>query len=185
MQDSLEWLYEDTDSDESDEDPPPASRPQTSTPPDPPLHRHSQSARPPFRPPPTQFPQSPHPPTWFPGVAVSIPCDREAWKPPQAFLSGSNTFSTVLDHVQHPQLWFTASQDAYLFYLGNLENPFYKINLVPADLSSQETSKVEWTVVQKPWARHKALRAMGLPHLEDSVGFMWIRKSLNWVCALI
>ena len=72
-----------------------------------------------------------------------------------------------------------------MFYLGNLETPFYKINLVPADLSSQETSKVEWTVVQKPWARHKALRAMGFSYLEDSLGFIWIRKSLNWVCALI
>ena len=50
----------------------------------------------------------------------------------------------------------------------------YKIYLIPADLSSPETSKVGWTVVQKPCARHKALRAMGLHILRiplDSYGY--------------
>ena len=125
----------------------------------------------------------------IPSAAVADPnngtttnCQRHAWKPPQAFLTGSNTFSDVLNSVKHPQLWFTASQDAYLFYLGAREIPFYTIHLVPNDLSSYETSKVEWTVVQKPWATHKALRVTGFPYVEDSVGFMWIRKDLNWVC---
>lgn len=111
-----------------------------------------------------------------------VNCERHAWKPPQSFLTGSNTFSNVLDSVKHPQLWFTASQDVYFFYLGAQETPFYTIHLVPSDLSSYKTSKLEWTVVQKPWASHKALRAMGFWYVEDSIGFVWIRKNLNWVC---
>lgn len=110
-----------------------------------------------------------------------LTCNRKAWKPPQPFLDGYNTFSHVLGTAKHVCLWFKASQDAYTFYLGDQKTSFYTLHLVPEDLSTYNTSRVEWTVVEKPWATAKALRAMNLVYMEDAVGFLWIRKELNWV----
>lgn len=111
-------------------------------------------------------------------------CNRKAWKPPQPFLNGYNTFSHVLGTAKHVCLWFKASQDAYTFYLGDRETSFYTLHLVPDDLSTYDTSRVEWTVIEKPWATAKTLRAMNLVYMEDAVGFVWIRKELNWVSPL-
>lgn len=108
-------------------------------------------------------------------------CIRKAWKPPQPFLKGYNTFSHVLGTAKHVCLWFTASQDAYTFYLGDQETSFYNLHLVPDDLRTYDTSRVEWTVIEKPWATAKTLHAMNLAYMEDAVGFIWIRKELNWV----
>lgn len=111
-------------------------------------------------------------------------CNRQAWKPPQPFLEGFNTFADVLGTAKHSFLWFKASQDSYAFYLGAQKSSFYTLHLVPADLSTYDTSRVEWTVIEKLWATPKTLRAMNLPYLEDTVGFVWIRKELNWVSLL-
>lgn len=108
-------------------------------------------------------------------------CNRKAWKPPQPFLDGYNTFSHVLGVAKHVCLWFKASQDAYTFYLGDRETSFYTLHLVPNDLRTYDTSRVEWTVIEKPWATAKTLRVMDLVYMEDKVGFVWIRKELNWV----
>lgn len=111
-----------------------------------------------------------------------LACTRKAWKPPQPFLDGYNTFSHVLGTAKHVCLWFKASQDAYTFYLGDQRTSFYTLCLVPEDLSTHDTSHVDWTVIQKPWATAKTLRAMNLVYMEDAMGFVWIRKELNWVC---
>ena len=116
----------------------------------------------------------------IPNVIVNT-CQRQAWKPPQPFAEGYNTFSYVLGAAMHSCLWFKASQDAYKFYLGGQEPNFYTIHLIPEDLSTFETSRVEWTAIEKPWATVKTLHAMGLQYFEDSLGFMWIHKDLSWV----
>ena len=108
-------------------------------------------------------------------------CNRKAWKPPQPFIDGYNTFSHVLGATKHACLWFNASQDTYTFYLGDQETSFYTLHLVPDDLRTYDTSRVEWTVIEKPWATAKTLRAMNLLYMEDTVGFVWIQKKLNWV----
>lgn len=116
-----------------------------------------------------------------PSFLLSPQCQRQAWKPPQPFMDGFNTLSYVLRTSMQHRLWFKASQDAYRFYLGAEQNVFYTINLIPSDLATHDTSRIEWTAIEKPWAMAKTLHAMQLPFFEDSVGFMWIRKELNWV----
>lgn len=64
-----------------------------------------------------------------------LACTRKAWKPPQPFLDGYNTFSHVLGTAKHECLWFKASQDAYTFYLGDQRTSFYTLCLVPEDLA--------------------------------------------------
>ncbi|KAI9721257.1 MAG: hypothetical protein M1812_002419 [Candelaria pacifica] len=110
-----------------------------------------------------------------------LSCQRQAWKPPQPFRSRFNTLSSVLREAQHSPLWFKASQDAYSFHLGTDQDAFYTIELAPSDLTSGQTSRVEWTVIGKSWALPKALNMRGWPYFEDSVGYVWIQKELNWV----
>ena len=112
---------------------------------------------------------------------LSPQCQRQAWKPPQPFMDGFNTLSYVLRKSMQHRLWFKASQDAYRFYLGAEPSVFYTIDLIPSDLATYDTSRIEWTAIEKPWAMAKTLHAMQLPFFEDSIGFMWIRKELNWV----
>lgn len=118
----------------------------------------------------------------FPGSENTVQksvCIRQAFKAPQPFQGGLNNFSHVLDQAEYPPLWFTASQDAYKFYLGNTTQHFYLIEMSPNDLATDYTSRVEWTVIGKPWAHPKALQTMGWPYHEDSIGYMWIEKELS------
>lgn len=112
----------------------------------------------------------------------TLTCNRKAWKPPQPFLDGYDTFSHVLGTAKHVCLWFNASQDTYNFYLGDTKTSFYTLHLVPEHLRTYDTSRVEWTVIQKPWATAQTVRVMNLVYMEDAAGFVWIRKELNWVC---
>lgn len=109
----------------------------------------------------------------------NIMCIRQAFKPPQAYRGGLDIFSHVLNLARYPPLWFTASQDVYKFHLGKTKQCFYVIEMTPPDLSSSNSSRVEWTVIGKPWAHPKALKTMGWSYYEDSVGYMWIEKELS------
>lgn len=113
-------------------------------------------------------------------IGVANRCWRQAWKPAQPCESGFNTISAVL-RLDTERLWFKASRDEYWFFLGARKEPFYTIELVPADLRTYQTSAFEWTVLQKAWASAEALTASGYTYNEDSDGNFWIRKELTWV----
>jgi hypothetical protein len=115
----------------------------------------------------------------FVGVP-QIVCRRQAWKPPQPFHSAFNTFAYIID-LNFDLFWFKASRDEYRFFRSARPEPFYTIELVPADLRTFQTSKIEWTVLHKAWANSKALITSGYAWREDSDGHIWIKKDLTWV----
>jgi hypothetical protein len=114
-------------------------------------------------------------------LIVAHRCWRQAWKAPQPFQSGYNTFANILK-LNTERWWFKASRDEYQFFLESRPEPFYTIELVPAELRTFRTSIIEWTVLQKAWASSDALSASGYIYREDSDGHFWIQKELNWVC---
>jgi hypothetical protein len=109
-------------------------------------------------------------------------CWREAWKDPLPFQSGTNTLANIFN-LNTERWWFRASRDEYQFFLGSRSEPFYTIELIPAELRTSQTSTFEWTVVQKTWASNEALKELGYMYREDSAGHFWIQKQLNWVCS--
>ncbi|KAH0541259.1 hypothetical protein FGG08_004264 [Glutinoglossum americanum] len=186
---SLQWLEEDPQSIDSDPDEDEERSTKRGTTPYPPASTPTElPAELPADPIPTPdipLPPSPPPPPSsypFPSPNQTLPihCSRLAWKAPQPFLDGHNTFTHVLRMASYPLLWFKASQDTYEFFHGASKTSFYTIRMIPDDMSSHETSKVEWTVVEKPWAMPKTLSTLNWPYFEDSIGFMWIKKELNW-----
>jgi len=106
---------------------------------------------------------------------------RPAWKPPLTCEYGLDTLASIISQSTYQLFYFKASQDAYHFFLSTSLTPFYIIDLVPSDLTTHQTSTIQWTILPKTWASNKALTASEYMFEEDLVGQMWIRKELNWV----
>jgi hypothetical protein len=114
-------------------------------------------------------------------VVPALMSRRPAWKPPLTCEYGLDTLASIISQSAYQILYFKASQDAYHFFLSASTTPFYIIDLVPLDLTTHQTSTIQWTVLPKTWASNKALTASEYMFEEDSVGQVWIRKELNWV----